>query len=198
MISFIVSSYNRGVYLLTCLASLLSQNADKEIIVTDNSNDPEHKRFIAGFASISDKIKVVDTDIHMSENRFTECYRAANYAAVNHAKGEWLCFPSDDNYYVPPFSEIMLQEANASNSDLVYCDFLYDPRWSGRYYSPVSALPKYGFFDKGCFIIKRDLFHKLEGFTIMNNDSTDFDLVNRSISTEAKISKAPGVLMVHN
>jgi hypothetical protein len=59
-----------------------------------------------------------------------DCYWSAEYAA-RQAKGDWLCFPCDDCYYVPEFQERMLEIAALYGWKLVLCDAVY--RFNTRY-----------------------------------------------------------------
>lgn len=82
-------------------------------------------------------------------------YSSKEFAALELASGEWLMFPNDDHIYQPNFLERMLDHAEASDSDLVMCDFLH---WaiSGMVYTA----PLVGRVDVGTFIIKRSLFNR--------------------------------------
>lgn len=89
--------------------------------------------------------------------RMPTCFHSAEYG-VSIAEGEFVCFPSDDSYYVPVFGERMLQEADKLRMDLVMCDMLYDPRCGHGRYCCVDQHPRRGWFDKTGFILRRSQF----------------------------------------
>lgn len=77
-------------------------------------------------------------------------------AYTRFARGEFLCFPHDDAYYVPVFVERMLMEARNNNFDLVYCDWLFDRADNTTPYHHMPGVPQFGRIDIGGFIVKRD------------------------------------------
>ena len=144
----IVTSFERPDELEVCLGSLRNQRRssdrhskfDIEIIVTDNT--------VAYF--VRKDIERVCNDMWCDYvyTNTTDCYTAAE-RVIDDAKGDFLCFPSDDNYYVPEFAYRMLKKAD-EGYDFVYCDMLYDPRPQYRdVYTVHSCSPKLCHIDKG-------------------------------------------------
>lgn len=194
-ISFIVSHYNRPIALMGCIAALLQQVGDNEIIITDNSTQETAIQFAKNLCELSPRITWLDTSLFCTaEDNLTACYRAAN-VAVGQATKEWVCFPSDDSYYVPNFVQIMLDTAVSQDLEMVYSDFIYDPRWNQLTYTVVQAAPRYYFFDKTCFILKRDRF---KGFRTEMTPENDWHLIEDLIKEGLRHGHALGVLLVHN
>src|ERR1019366_3091887 len=101
-VTYIVSTYNRPTLLRCCLASLAAQtDADFEVVVADNSPDfnitSQHQEVVADLRD--PRFRHIDTDCVKTCIGW-DCYHSAEYCA-RIAAGEWLCFPSDDSYYVP-------------------------------------------------------------------------------------------------
>lgn len=202
MISYIVSSWNRPLPLLTCVSSLLQQKGDKEIIICDNSDDSKVRDTIQGFASMDKCIIYIYTGDRCKPD-INAGYKAQNLGAER-AAGDWLCFPSDDCYYVPGFQRVML-ETDADNrgckpADLIYCDMLYDPRYnaiaSQGIYAVVPAYPRLRFMDKSNFIVRDKHF---KGFDITHpNGYGDWLFIDSCLKKGVRFAKAPGILCVHN
>jgi glycosyltransferase involved in cell wall biosynthesis len=120
-ISYIVSLYNRPEYLAVCLWALKMQtHQDSEIIVTDNSTDvtivKQHQLFIK---NLNDpRFSYVNT---ASKTAVSDCYWSSEYG-MSLARGKWLCFPCEDCYYPPEWTQRMLLAAMANNWDLVLCE----------------------------------------------------------------------------
>lgn len=185
-LSFIVSTFNRPHVLRCLLSSLALQTEnDFEVIVTDNSDSPE---------------AIFETRLITSENRFRyiktnrrECYSSAEDGAAV-AKGDFLCFPSDDNYYLPQFAELMLRHAINGGYDLVYCDCVYGrPNTIPKYF---QAHPRLNHIDKGGFIINRKMFTEFPEKDVVS--CSDGRLIENLVRSGIKHSKADGVLWVHN
>src|SRR5947207_953079 len=106
-----------------CLASLLAQTVQNfEVIVTDNA--------ASAVDIISNRAICEEWGIRYENVQAKTCYHSAEEGAAL-AKGKYLCFPSDDSYYVPLFQEFMVQEAESRDLQLIYCDMLFDGRRMG-------------------------------------------------------------------
>lgn len=185
-LSFIVSAFDRPIALRCCLAALeLQQGGPYEIIVTDNSREVANRHAVDGLVRY-------ELTWHIPP---ATCYSAANHASKL-AAGEWLCFPSDDSYYVPSFARLMLQKALADSLDLVYCDMLDTRLWPE--YRHFQTAPGVGSIDKTGFIIKKGLFFQVGGFTNPSHGFSDGHLVAAACRAGAKVGKADGILLVHN
>jgi glycosyltransferase involved in cell wall biosynthesis len=163
-VSFIVSAFNRPNALNLCVASLRLQTCKEfEVIIADNSRDGmisfAHKQTARNMTEAQQFCKHIST----AEAAGRDCYESANLAA-NVAKGEYLCFPSDDGYYAPRFLELMLM--HGSDSDLMYCNCIWDGRGYGKGEELIHLVvePRRGKIDKGGFLVKREVFMKSGGF----------------------------------
>ncbi len=190
MISFIVSAYDRPDHLRCCLASLDLQG-DHEIIVCDNGGTL-YNQAITNHAGV----------IYLNTSKLVPqtCY----HGLEAQPDGNWLCFPSDDSYYVPNFARIMLHTAEANNWEFVYSDVLYDPRLAhatrGLHdtYSVMDTQPHCGSFDKTCFIVTRRAFEQVGGWPRHEADWRDGALAEALVNAGIRHGKAPGILLVHN
>lgn len=197
MISFIVSAYERPLSLRCCLASLAVQEGDNEIIVCANNLYWQHEQVVNEF--LKDPVYEKPLNIRWIATRelgAVECYDAAAIAAKE-AKGDYLCFPSDDSMYVQGFAREMIYQAKANRADLVYCDCIYrqDPR-IGKWpdYKFLITQPLMGRIDKTCFIVRRDLFTE---FPPHPKGWRDGALIEQLVSQGVRHAKATGVLVVH-
>ncbi len=185
MISFIVSVYDRPENLAGLVPQLKLQFKHLETIICDNFGmvpDPEGM-----FGA-----RLLGT----GEMGALDPYDSANIAA-REARGEWLCFPSDDSLYVADFSGIMLNMAKLTGAGLIYCDCVYKQgsiagNWPA--YSVLDVSPRMGRIDKTCFILKRELF---QGFPPHPRNYRDGALIEELVRSGVKHAKAPGVLCVH-
>lgn len=182
--SFIVSAYDRPSHLACLLWSLHNQTEkDFQVIVCDNSGFNQNNLRV--FQDLG------DARFYYISMSLPNCYYTTEIGAIQ-ASGEYLCFPSDDNYYVPQFLKTMLQ----SKADIISCDMLYDPRING-YYSVIDVAPVLGKVDKGGFLIKRD---KYFGFPAKEFDlAADGCMIEKAVNVRGlSWEKVKGVLWVHN
>jgi len=194
-ISFIVSTYAENSSdvenkLLCCLYSLANQSLKEiEVIVTDNSS----------LMITRDSIRQMVYRLNMQHVNtvMSSCYHSAEYGA-GIATGEYLCFPSDDSYYVPTFAETMYKAGKLHNADLVYCDIVYDSRCGQGRYERQHVLPTTGSIDKTGFILKRD---KFIGFPTKTEDgrcNADGEMISILVNSGISHAHIPDVLLVHN
>lgn len=195
-ITFIVCAHDEPDTLTCCLYSLKCQSfKDFDVIVTDRMSTPNNA---------AHQKRIVE---RMQDKRFTymfteapDIYTAAEEAA-KHAKGEYLCFPSADSYYVPLFAETVLKVAEQTNADMVYCDMLYDPRYNRFCYDVMTTAPALYFIDKTGFIVKKEWLEKVPfpgKAPVPSRTPSDGLFIDEIVRQGAKCEKAPGVMIVHN
>ncbi len=164
---------------------------DFEVIVSDNSPDKEARsknfKLVKGF---DERFAYIYT------NR-GDCYSAAE-VAEKFCEGDFLCFPSDDSYYVPVFAELMLAAEERNQWDLVYCNMLYDARFNGQYYAPVNVQPIVNSIDKTGFILRRSWFEGFPGKVKDGPCKADGELIESLLKRGIRHGKVPDVLVVHN
>jgi glycosyltransferase involved in cell wall biosynthesis len=156
---------------------------DFEVIVTDNSDSQKSNHRLV--YSLDSRFRHVDTQ----SLGLGGCYATANWAVENECQGEFVCFPSDDSYYMPVFAERMLKPS----ADLVYCNMVYDARFTGLHYATIDVQPVLNSIDKTGFIVRRS---KFQPFNI--SEKADGELIELLISQGISHAKIPDVLMVHN
>lgn len=203
-VSFIVSAFNRPAHLRCCLASLALQTRSHEIWVADNAQDSativKHSEIAREFRAFRE-----------SPGQASSYHSAEIIAPLT--TGEWLCFPSDDGYYVPHFSDRMLSFAEGNEWDLVYCDTAYD--WSGHFPLNHPRLidgvlrvePRKNYIDKTSFMVRRrwmvnDERHEtILRFPEKNGSlptASDGLFIEALVRQGIRHGKAPGVMVVHN
>ena|SRR5271166_3450177 len=206
-VSYIVSAYDRPILMRCCLASLAAQtDHDFEAIVADNSPDFKtqavNRAVVDGM--LDSRFSHIDTD-SIKTCRGWDCYHSAEYVARNWATGEWLCFPSDDSYYVPMFQEAMVNKAQINGWSMVYCDWLCDRRGSlngegpGRY-GWVDASARISRIDKTGFMVRSSSFGAFPGKNMeeVKPCAADGLFIEELVRRGAKHGKVNEVLMVHN
>jgi hypothetical protein len=189
LVSYIVSALDRPDLLRCCLASILTQSAQAcDIIVTDNATSPLMKLMNQRVSSFDSRILYLNTQA-------ATCYHSAEIGAAQ-AIGKYLCFPSDDSYYVPCFQELMVQEAESRDLQLVYCDMLFDGRRMGGKYGVLNVQPQLNHIDKTGFLVRRDVF---DGFKEKDSSSAaDGYFIEEMLSRGIRHGKLSDVLAVHN
>ncbi|MFD2648778.1 glycosyltransferase family 2 protein [Devosia albogilva] len=151
-VSIVVPTHNRSRYAISCLQSLLSIRGDIEILFHDTSNDEcELRQFVSA---------VTDPRLTYIHHPDRLSMTANHEAALEHAKGEYVCLIGDDDSVLESVLDAV-ELARRNNSDVVvpvmsanysWPDFrtqfygaahggkLYLDRYSGRSYSVDAAI----------------------------------------------------------
>ena len=200
-VSYIVSAFDRPTSLPCCLWSLKVQSDPSfEVIVADNAlREGLQLRHALAVRQLDDpRFRHVDTS--NPANCSWDCYWSAEWLVTHgRVKGEWICCPSDDSYYVPIFQEALLDAAGKNGWDLVYSDMLYDRRIGGVY-KKLDVEPRRNWIDKTGFFVKRK--HWI-GFpekptTGPQRSSCDGAMIDQLVASGIKHGKVPEILVVHN
>jgi Glycosyl transferase family 2 len=196
-ITFIVSAWNDPYSLRCCLASLVSQTETNwEAIVCDNSTTDFSRQRTQGFCWDIDPLHRVRYEpTFRLDPAKRSCYFSAEWA-LPLAQGEWVCFPSDDSYYVPQFADRMLQFAVEDGCDLAICDFVWGREETHAY---CEGAPRLCSVDKTTFIIKRDKMIAFPGKEPDGSRSnSDGYLIEELVKQGIKWLRVPHLLVVHN
>ena len=186
--TFIVSTCDRPKHLICLLYSLLLQTEkDFDVIVCDNtpwdSGRDENRENMIG----------LDSRFSYVPTKADGCYSSANMVYLK-ARGKYLCFPSDDDYYCPMFLSRMIWP----EVDFAYCDAVNGNQKCGhKSYEHWKVEPKIQHIDKGGFIVKRELFNRFN-----HNEpgpcAADGFLVEDIVKKTKSIRKVNEILWVHN
>lgn len=183
-----------------CLASLAVQDGEHQLCVTLNGTEEQNRAIRA--ATKERNVVWSMTGLSGAGNPYEAATmfietRGPYGKPMNIVRGNWLCFPSDDSLYVQGFSRIMLETAERTGADLVYCDCVYKTGSEKNNWPPYSVLnvePRMGKIDKTCFILRRELF---KGFPPHPKFWCDGALIEQLVLQGVRHAKAPGCLVVH-
>ena len=172
LISIVLPVYNGEKYLSEAIESCLIQTYKnlELIIVNDCSTDAS--------LNIAEKYASEDQRISVISNTVNKKLPASLNLGHQKAEGELITWTSDDNILKENMLSTLLETIEATDSDLVFAD--YDVIEShGKYrrthsFGPVSSLP-YGSCIGACFLYRKRLYHKLEGYDEELHTLEDYD-----------------------
>lgn len=204
-VTYIVSTYHRREPLLCCLASLRMQtDRDLEVIVADNSPEliDQNRNWLDVEALCDSRFLHVNSAAAGLGLPVWDCYHSAEWV-VNQglANGEWLCFPSDDSYYMPVFQETCLTAARANDWQLVFPEMLYDRRGSAenKYHFLRTAAANCQ-IDKTGFLLRRDVWIGFPDKPMHQAvpSCSDGAMIDRVVAAGARCGKVDEPLVIHN
>jgi glycosyltransferase involved in cell wall biosynthesis len=116
-ISIVLPTYNGSRYIRKSIESCLAQTYKNiELIVVDDGSEDETPQIIASYED--KRLK------YIRHNKNEGLPRALNTGFSN-AKGEYLTWTSDDNYYVATAIQRMLFFLREKNCSFVFCDYFF-------------------------------------------------------------------------
>lgn len=150
MISFIVSTYNRPDNLRVLLYSLMAQTRkDFEVLVMDEGDNG-----VVVAAVNDDRFRhypLQRVEAIVSGGGNGSLGLLPKHTGVSHAKGDYLCFPSDDIYYLPTF----VQHMSDRDKDIVGCDLIVNTQHET---CGLGFFPAVGYTDSANYIIRPEVY----------------------------------------
>jgi glycosyltransferase involved in cell wall biosynthesis len=118
LISIVLPTYNGERYLSRSIESCLNQTyRNWELIIVDDASTD-------GTALIAEKYVGIDQRIRVFRHSINRKLPGALNTGFAHAKGEYLTWTSDDNFYEPhALSEMMIFLIHNPNIEIVYTDY---------------------------------------------------------------------------
>jgi O-antigen biosynthesis protein len=209
--SIIIPIYNQKDYTQKCLKSVFKCGSkyEFEIIVVDNSSTDDSREYLAGLA---DKVRVIRNEKNLG------FAKACNQGAEM-AKGEYLLFLNNDTVVTDKWSDILVDEMdNNKELGIVGPKLLYpngtvqqagivfdDKLWPHHIYKReqgtevyVNKKRQFQCLTAACFLIKKDLFEKVNGFDeVYLNGSEDMDICFKIRELGFDILYCPGSVVYH-
>lgn len=140
---------NQLRHLIACLR--VQTNANWELIVLDQTPRA------ACLEPVKEVEALGETRVYWEPvPRVGDVGQSMKMAYTRFARGEFVCVPNDDAYYVPSFIDQMLWTARAFDYDLVYCDWLWNAADQTTPYRHVPVAPVFSRIDVGGFLVKRE------------------------------------------
>jgi glycosyltransferase involved in cell wall biosynthesis len=180
MLSVITVTYNSGLTIRNTLNSLKEQTNRNifELIIVDAISNDKTINIIDEFKNDFKITKIIEKDLGI--------YDAMNKGAKI-ANGKYLLFlNSDDILYDKSYLKIFNNILTKSSPDIIYSKVLFKKNKLGlnREYNPEKFLisekkQKWLLPHPGTFI-KKEIFQKLDGFSLKYKISSDFDFFLRA------------------
>ena len=115
-VSVIIPVYDTEKYLRECLDSVLNQSLrDIEIICVDDGSTDSSPQILEEYAARDSRVKIL-----RQQNKFAG---VARNNGMKIARGKYLCFLDSDDTFAPEMLEKMVARAEATDADIVCCDF---------------------------------------------------------------------------
>lgn len=192
----IVIAYERPVPMRILIDCFLSQYTKYEwdmIIIHDGPASQAVKDVMKLYRD-DKRILFIDTDVRVGN--WGHENRREMLQLQEGAPDDFVLITNDDNYYVPKFVQMFMDEAVKPRTGMVYCDFLHH----NFVYDVLVSRPKVNYMDMGAFIVNLPLAKEV-GF-VHNVPHSDGlyaeECAAKCIQKGLKVTKIPKPLFVHN
>ena len=143
-VSVIVPVFNTEKFLRPALDSIAGQTLQKiEIICVDDGSTDASPQILDEFAARDPRAKILRRK-HLFAG-------VARNSGMKIARGKYLCFLDSDDVFAPEMLEKMVARADATDADIVCCDFTthHDDGSKPDFITQVCVGPKFGKFRDG-------------------------------------------------
>ncbi|STQ85956.1 glycosyltransferase family 2 protein [Helicobacter muridarum] len=137
LISIVLPTYNGEEYIEQSIESILNQTYKNiELIIVNDCSTDNTREIIESYANKDNRIKLIHNEINQ------KLPKSLNIGFTE-AKGEYLTWTSDDNYYVPQALEIMLDFLQTQNNYVMVCaDYIILRENNRQAKREVSVMPE--------------------------------------------------------
>lgn len=116
MISVIIPVCNGEAFIRTCLDSVLRNTyRELELIVVENGSTDATSEIVRRYEAADARVRLITADRRGVSH--------ARNLGLEAASGEWIAFADADDYVSPRIYETLLQTAQRTESDFVFCGF---------------------------------------------------------------------------
>lgn len=179
LVSIILPVFNGEKYLAASIESCLNQtHKNIELIIVNDCSTDATLDIVNQYAVNDDRIRIIN---NKENKRLPASLNIGHYEA----KGDFITWTSDDNFYEINALEVLLNEISKKKADIVYSDFvLIDDE--GNKVREVEFLGIeniiFGNFIGCCFLYEKEVYQRNKGY---NEDFflvEDYDFWLRAVS----------------
>lgn len=179
LISIILPVYNGEKYLATSIESCLNQtHKNIELVIVNDCSTDATLDIVNRYAVNDDRIRIIN-------NKENKKLPASLNIGHKEAKGNFITWTSDDNFYEINALEVLLNEILEKKADIVYSDFvLIDDEGNKVREIEFIGIENiiFGNFIGCCFLYKNEVYQRNKGY---NEDFflvEDYDFWLRAVS----------------
>ena len=212
-VSVIVPVYNTENYLRESLGSIVGQTLkDIEIICVDDGSTDTSPQILEEYAARDSRVKIL-----RQQNKFAG---VARNNGMKVARGKYLCFLDSDDTFAPEMLEKMVARAEATDAEIVCCDFRRRLEGAKDESAPmIVCAGKYKKYREGNatlslsnpdlnvnsfnVVVWNKIFHRdfvagTAGLTFLETrSSNDLTFVYVALSAAKRIAIVPELLLLH-
>jgi glycosyltransferase involved in cell wall biosynthesis len=161
-VTVVIAAYNRSYTLRHALRSALAQDfADFEILVVGDACTDDTEEVVASFPD--PRLRFLNLKLNYGEQS------GPNNVGVAHARGRYIAFLSQDDFWFPDHLSAAVGWLEASGADMVHTLVAeFDARGPGLWAAGLAAEGRGPFFDPfrdvaraSCWLVRADVFRRL-------------------------------------
>lgn len=179
LISIVLPTFNGGEYISKAIESCLKQTyRDFELIVVNDCSTDNTLKIVEEYSKKDTRIRIINNDVNFK-------LPASLNIGFDSAKGEYLTWTSDDNYFAPHALETLLGELEINcDSDIVYSSYSFIDEKDNvlEYYGDVPENLLFSCIIGACFLYRRKVHEELKGYAVDKFRMEDMDFWLRAAS----------------
>lgn len=171
-VSIVLPVYNGEKFLVQSIKSCITQtHKNFELIIVNDCSTDSSLQIAENFAQQEKRIKVISNESNLN-------LPASLNVGHRQAKGEYVTWTSDDNFFEPNAIEVMLEEISKNNVDIVHSNFNIIEKNGNKRFKDVlsnSLSLLLGNNVGACFLYKKEVFIRNGGYDEALHTIEDYD-----------------------
>lgn len=190
LVSIILPVYNGEKFLVQSIKSCLYQtHKNFELIIVNDCSSDSSLQIAESFAHQDKRIKIISNRINLN-------LPASLNVGHRQAKGEYITWTSDDNFYEHNAIEVMLAEMSKSTVDIVHSNInIIEKNGNNRFKDVMSNSLNLLFGNNigACFLYKKEVFIRNGGYDEALHTIEDYDFWLQA-QVHSKFKHIPNIL----
>ena len=117
LVSVIMPAYNAAPFIEEAIASVIAQTvADWELIVIDDCSTDDTVQIVSAFVRQDPRIQLLTNAVNMGVAK-------TRNRGLDLCRGQYVALLDSDDYWKPRFLEKMLERAEQTGADIIYCSY---------------------------------------------------------------------------
>jgi glycosyltransferase involved in cell wall biosynthesis len=178
LISIVLPVYNGQKYLAQSITSVLNQTYKNiELIIVNDCSIDETLNIATYFARDDNRVKIIN-------NNKNKKLPASLNIGHKYAKGKFITWTSDDNFYEKNALKVLLGELIITNGDIIYSNFHLIDQYDNLVRSvdlPGIENIIFGNTISCCFLYKKEVYERNNGYNESSFLVEDYDFWLRAI-----------------
>ncbi|GAB3526263.1 hypothetical protein GCM10027443_01270 [Pontibacter brevis] len=172
LISIVLPTFNGGEFIVKAIESCLKQTYKNfELIIVNDCSTDNTRNIVEEYCKHDTRIRVINNEVNC------KLPKSLNIG-FDSARGDYLTWTSDDNYFAPQALETLLGELERNvDTDIIYSSYSFVDEKDNvlEYYGGAPENLLFSCIIGACFLYRRNVHVELKGYALDKFRMEDMD-----------------------